>query len=66
MGKADHVVDEVVEHIILEKKGLIKGHHNHFLPKAKAPKEKSKGMSNTTFVIVVLIELFILYKVWIA
>ena len=33
---------EVVEHIILEKKGLLKGHHNHFLPKKKVKKERKK------------------------
>ncbi len=33
---------EVAEHVILEKKGLLKGHHNHFLPKKKAKKEKKK------------------------
>jgi len=68
MSKKDdeHVVDEVVEHIILEKKELLKGHHSHFLPKEKKPKAKGQGMSNTTFVIVVLIELALLYKIWIA
>ena len=36
------VEHEVVEHIILEKKGLLKGHHNHFLPKKKVKKERKK------------------------
>ncbi len=33
---------EVVEHVILEKKGLLKTHHNHFLPKKKAKQERRK------------------------
>jgi hypothetical protein len=37
-----HVVDEVLEHVILEKKGLLKGHHNHFLPKKKKEKVKKE------------------------
>jgi len=38
----EEVVDEVLEHVILEKKGLLKGHHNHFLPKKKKKKVKKE------------------------
>ncbi len=36
------VEHEVLEHVILEKKGLLKGHHQHFLPKKKEKKKLSK------------------------
>lgn len=28
-----HATDEVLEHVIMEKTGVLKGHHDHFLPK---------------------------------
>jgi len=54
--------DEVLEHLILEKTGVLKG--NHFLPKKKSKKEKSK--SNGWFYLIGLgvigFELWYLYQ----
>ncbi len=62
----DEMEHEVVEHIILEKKGLLKGHHNHFLPKKKVKKERKRlSKEDILFFIIgyaiIGIELWLLY-----
>jgi len=62
-----HAVDEVVEHVILEKKKLLKGHHDHFLPKKKEKKVKEKvPMASFRFLLVgyavIALELWVLYN----
>ena len=68
MNKADaHLMEEIVEHMVLEKKGIFAG--DHFLPKSMPkdePKSKSKKKSsNLWFYIiglsVITAELWYLY-----
>lgn len=64
-----HATDEVLEHVIMEKTGVLKGHHDHFLPKKKEKKEKKEKTTATAslqFLLVgyaiVALELWVLYK----
>ena len=61
----DKVVEEIVEHIIMEKKGILKGHH--FLPKKKSATLKSTdNVSNFWFFSLMTLfiggELWLIYK----
>ena len=55
-----HFADEVVEHIILEKTGALKGEH-HFLPKSKPKSKSSDWLINTIGTIVIVAELWYMY-----
>ena len=60
-----HAVDEVVEHVILEKKNLIKGHHNHFLPQKKVKKSTTPPASFRFLIVgysIIGFEIWLLYK----
>ena len=62
-----HAVDEVVEHIILEKTNLLNEGHTHFLPKNKETKAKSSAPSASfRFLLVgyaiIAFELWVLYN----
>jgi len=61
----EHAVDEVVEHIILEKKHLLNEHHTHFLPKKKEKKASTPSASFRFLLIgysIIAFELWLLYK----
>ena len=58
--KLDKELDEeVLEHVILEKKGVLKG--NHFLPKKKPKKESSDFWFYTIWLTIIGAELWYLY-----
>jgi hypothetical protein len=55
----DHVVDEIVEHIVMEKSGAIHEHITAIKPKAK---KKSSGFFFNLFIYgVVALELWLIY-----
>ncbi len=55
----DHVVDEIVEHVALEKAGVL---HEHITAKKTKPKKKSSGfLFNLFMYMVVGIELWLIY-----
>jgi len=55
----DHVVDEIVEHIVMEKAGVIHEHITAIKPK---PKRKGSGFLFNLFIYTVIgIELWLIY-----
>ena len=60
-----HAVDEVVEHVILEKKNLLNESHNHFLPKKKTKKISTPPASFRFLIVgyaIIAFELWLLYN----
>jgi len=55
-----HVVDEIVEHIVLEKKGVLHEHITAIKPKPK--KKRSGSWFNTIVYTIIAIELWLIYK----